>query len=131
MNKHYNSTNNSTNNSNSNNKNVKVIDKRIKEIDHSNQKVDNKTGQSTVGNSKKQKVYSLFVSDHKHKITVPASHSAKSANNNNNNDDDDFSNMKQYSRIGPTHNNFNSTRNSNSNSNNKNIKVLDARINLR
>ena len=81
-----------------------------------------------MGNPKKQKVYSLFISDHKHKITVPASHSAKSTNNNNNNDDDDVSNMKQYSRIGHTHNNLNSIRNSNSNSNNKNIKGIDARI---
>ena len=81
-----------------------------------------------MGYPKKQKVYLSFISDHKHKITVPASHSAKSTNNNNNNYDDDISNMQQYSRLGHTRNNWNSNSNSNSNSNNKNIKVIDARI---
>ena len=41
---------------NSNNKNVKVIDARIKEIDQSNQKVDNNIGQGIVGKSKEKTV---------------------------------------------------------------------------
>ena len=47
-----NSNINSNNNNNSNNKNDKVIDARIKEIDQSNQKLDNTTGQGIVCKSK-------------------------------------------------------------------------------
>ena len=82
-------------NSNSNNKNVKVTNARFKEIDQSNQTVDNTTGQGIVGNPKNKKLASFFNSDPKQDIFASVKKSANSITNNNNNDDDNVYNTKK------------------------------------